>query len=147
MNLETEFEKENYVISLDKSRLDINVIHKFLINSYWAKNIPLDTVKRGIENSVCFGVYHSGNQIGFARVITDYVSLGYIADVFIIEEYRGKGLSKWLMEVIMNYPGFKDLRGWGLKTADAHGLYKKFGFTELKDPGKSMELAKFTSYK
>ena len=96
--MKTEFEKEGFSISTDKSKLQLNVIHGYLKRSYWAKDIEFEIVKKSVENSFCFGVYHNETQIGFARLITDYSRFAYLADVFILEEFRGKGLSKWLMK-------------------------------------------------
>lgn len=138
--------KDGYEISTDKNKLDIPFIHQYLSTaSYWAKNIPLDIVKKSIEGSVCFGVYDlqpgfpAGKQVGFARMVTDCATFGYLADVFIIDQHRTKGLSKWLMEIIIHYPDFKNLRRWMLATKDAHGLYKQFGFTELDKPERIMQ--------
>lgn len=128
-----------YLISTDKSKLDISVIQSFLSKSYWAKNRTLKTTKLSIKNSLCFGLYYKYNMIGFARVITDYATFAYLADVFILEEHRGKGLSKWLMEVILKYGEIQNLRRWFLATRDAHKLYEKFGFTYLKKPENFME--------
>jgi len=138
--MKKNFRKGQYLISTDKTKLDIKVIHGFLSTSYWAKNRTLKTTKLTIENSLCFGVYFKDNQIGYARVITDYATFAYLADVFILEEFRGRGLSKWLMEVILQYGEIQDLRRWFLATSDAHKLYEKFGFTSLKEPGKLMEM-------
>lgn len=133
--------KGEFTISTDKTRLDIDAIHRFLsTQAYWCLNIPKDTVKTAIENSLCFGVYQAGRQIGFARIISDFATIAYLGDVYILEEYRGHGLSKWLMEIIMNYPTLQGLRRWILLTGDAHGLYKQFGWTEIADPAKWMEL-------
>lgn len=137
--MQKNFRKDSYLISTDKSRLDIKVIHGYLSTSYWAKNRTLKKTKISIKNSLCFGLYHKNVQIGFARVVTDYSTFAYLADVFVIEEYRGRGLSKWLMDVILKYEAIQDLRRWFLATKDAHGLYKKFGFTEMKEPEKFME--------
>ena len=134
-----EFSKEGYLISSDPSKLQIEVIHKFLTNSYRAKGVPLGTVIKSVKNSYCFGVYKDNAQIGFARLITDYSTFAYLADVFIIEQYRGKGLSKWLMQIIMKLPELQGLRSWMLKTADAHGLYEQFGFDKPKFPERVME--------
>ena len=134
------FRKGHYLISTDKKKLDIKVIYGFLSNSYWAKNRSLKITKISLKNSLCFGLYHKSRQIGFARVITDYATYAYLADVFILEEHRGRGLSKWLMEVILNYGGIQNLRRWFLATKDAHKLYEKFGFTSLKEPEKLMEI-------
>jgi GNAT superfamily N-acetyltransferase len=140
-------EKEGFEISTDKSRLDIETIHDYLSReSYWAKNIPLELVQKSMEGSICFGIYHNNRQVGYARMITDAATFGYLADVFIIEAYRGKGLSKWLMETIINYPAFQPLRRWMLATRDAHGLYKQFGFTELDKPERIMQRVKENPY-
>ncbi|MCX6169466.1 MAG: GNAT family N-acetyltransferase [Ignavibacteriales bacterium] len=133
-----EFKKGKYSISTDKRRLQIKTIHGFLIDAYWSKGISVERVKKAIHGSICFGVYYDEVQIGFARVVTDRASFGYIADVFIIEEYRKRGLSKWLMKCILNYPELNDLKSWMLATKDAHGLYAKFGFENLKNPKRFM---------
>ena len=140
--MKTEFEKEGFSISTDKSKLQLNVIHGYLKRSYWAKDIEFEIVKKSVENSFCFGVYHNETQIGFARLITDYSRFAYLADVFILEEFRGKGLSKWLMKKIIDAPELKTVKGWLLKTSDAHGLYKKFGFVSPKSPEKIMEFSR-----
>ena len=134
----SEFKKNNFIISTDKRKLQIKAIHNFLINAYWSKGIKIERVKKAIRGSLCFGVYHGKTQIGFARVITDYASFGYLADVFIIEEYRKRGLSKWLMKSIVNHSELKDLKTWMLATKDAHGLYSQFGFEPLKEPQRFM---------
>ena len=127
--------KENFLLSTDKSKLDINLIHNFLSeDSYWAKNIPLENVQRSIENSLCFGIYIDKKQIGFARIISDYSTFAYLADVFIMPDFRGKGLSKWLIENIINLTELQGLRRWMLATRDAHSLYQQFGFTPLPNP-------------
>lgn len=130
----------DYIFSTDKSRLDIKVIHDFLSSSYWAQNIPLEIVQRSIQNSLCFGVYHQNKQIGFARVISDYATFGYLADVFILEEHRGRGLSKKLMEHIMAHPQLQGLRRFFLATRDAHKLYEQFGFKAIQKPERIMEI-------
>lgn len=133
--------KEDYCISTDKGKLDIDAIHEFLsTQAYWCLNIPKDKVQRAIENSFCFGVYQEKKQIGFARVITDFSTIAYLGDVYILEENRGKGISKWLMETIMNHPDLQGLRRWILLTGDAHGLYRPFGWTDLADFTKWMEI-------
>jgi GNAT superfamily N-acetyltransferase len=129
-----------YEISTDPTRLDIDVIHAFLTKSYWSPGVPLDVVERAIANSLCFGVYLNSEQVGFARVITDKATFAYLADVFIIEAHRGKGLSKRLVESIMEHPDLQDLRRFMLGTLDAHGLYKKYGFTALANPSRVMEI-------
>lgn len=136
-----------YVFSNDKQKLQAEVIHHYLSKeSYWAQNIPRELVERSIAGSECFGVYHDNRQVGFARVITDHTSFGYLADVFILSEHRGKGLSRELMAFIMAYPPFKQFRRFMLATRDAHGLYKKFGFTPLSTPERFMELKPFEVY-
>jgi N-acetylglutamate synthase-like GNAT family acetyltransferase len=122
-------EMGRFLISTDKSKLDLDVIHEFLSReSYWAAGIPRETVARSIENSICFGVYDNGDQIGFARVISDFATFGYIADVFILEPYRERGLAKELMATIMAHPQLQGLRRWSLGTRDAQRLYAQFGF-------------------
>ncbi len=142
-----EAEKNNFLISTDKTKLDIAVIHNYLCNeSYWAKNIPIDIVEKSIEGSFCFGVYNSNKQIGFARLITDHATFAYLADVFIANEYRGKGLSKMLMKEIMGHPSLQGLRRWMLATRDAHGLYAQFGFVPLDKPERIMGMKPFEEY-
>ena len=135
-----DYSKRDLVISTDQSRLDLVMIHGFLKESYWARDIPFEVVEKSVRNSLCFGMYESEKQIGFARLITDYSVFAMLADVFILEPYRGKGLSKWLMECIMAYPELKGLRMWLLGTRDAHGLYKQFGFVPLKNPEFFMQI-------
>ncbi|MEX6688623.1 GNAT family N-acetyltransferase [Danxiaibacter flavus] len=123
-----------YTISTDKQKLQIEVIHQYLsVKSYWAKNIPLDVVRRSIDNSFCFGLYYNDAQVGFARLVTDKATFAYLADVFILPEHRGAGLSKWLMTTMMNHPDMQGLRRWLLGTLDAHGLYEQFGWTRFTD--------------
>lgn len=129
----------NYIVSDDKSQLSINVIHSFLSNSYWAKGRSIETITKSINNSDCFGIYDNGNQIGFARVVSDYTIFAYLFDVFILEEYRGRGLSKMLLSYVFDHPKYKDVKKWGLATSDAHGLYRKFGFEVVASPEKLME--------
>jgi GNAT superfamily N-acetyltransferase len=133
--------QSSFFISTDKSKLDIELIHGFLsIEAYWAKGRSIDTVKKSIENSLCFGVYDSDyNQVGFARVVTDYSVFAWIMDVFILDDYRGKGLSKELMNVIMKHSDLQSLQRWGLGTHDAHGLYEKHGFRIIQRPEIFME--------
>lgn len=135
---------KNITISDDKTLLDIPLIHEFLSErSYWAVGRSLETVQQSVEESLCFGVYdNDGNQLGFARVITDYAIFGWLLDVFILEEYRGQGLGKQLMQAIVNHSKLKDVRRMGLGTADAHGLYKQYGFTSLSKPDRMMELVR-----
>ena len=121
-------EMGRFLISTDRSKLDVDVIHRFLARSYWAEGIPRETVERSIENSLCFGVYDNARQIGFARVISDFATYGYVADVLILEPYRERGLGKELMASIMAHPDLQGLRRWSLGTRDAQGLYAQFGF-------------------
>jgi len=131
---------DGVLISTDTARLDLDVIHTFLsTRSYWAQGVPREVVARSIATSLCFGVYDGAQQVGFARVISDYATFAYLADVFIIESYRGRGLSKALMESVMSHPHLQGLRRWTLGTADAHGLYRKFGFAEPRYPERQME--------
>jgi|SRR6516164_3099519 GNAT superfamily N-acetyltransferase len=130
-----------YTISTDPSRLELETIHAFLANSYWARGIPRDILDRAIANSLCFGVYEGTRQAGFARVITDKATYAYLADVFVLESHRGKGLGKWLVEVILAHPDLSGLRRWGLVTWDAHGLYSRIGFTALSHPERHMEIS------
>ena len=133
--------KDNFCISTQKEKLDIDAIHEFLsTKAYWCLNIPRNKVETAIKNSLCFGVYLEDKQIGFARIISDYSTIAYLGDVYVLEEYRGRGLSKWLMEVIMSYPTLQELRRWILLTGDAHELYRKFGWTEIADTTKWMEI-------
>jgi GNAT superfamily N-acetyltransferase len=134
-----EWRQGEYLISTDRSKLDLAMVHGFLTTSYWAPGIPLDIVKKSIEHSLNFGVYRGEQQVGFARVITDYATFAYIGDVFILEEFRGRGLSKWLTQVIADHPELQGLRRWLLLTRDAYGLYEKTGFVRPKTPERYME--------
>ena len=135
-----EYRRGNYVISTDQSRLELKVVHDFLTNtSYWAKGRSFETVKRAVENSLSFGLYENDRQIGFARVVTDYATFAWLADVFVLDEFRGQGLGTWLMEVILSHPQLQGFRRWTLATKDAHEIYRRFGFAELKRPERWME--------
>jgi len=137
----------DYTISTDKTRLNVPLIREFLSQqSYWAKNIPLDIVERSIANSLCFGVYQHGQQIGFARVITDQATFAYLSDVFILPEHRGKGLSKWLVQTISDWPELQGLRRWMLATRDAHSLYEQFGFRVIDNPNFFMQRKLIETY-
>ncbi|MDB5227301.1 MAG: GCN5-related N-acetyltransferase [Bacteroidota bacterium] len=136
-----EFQQDGYILSTDKNLLQVEIIHSFLSHkSYWAKDVPKNIVEKGISNSLCFGVYKEDVQVGFARVISDYATFAYLCDVFILEEYRGKGLSKWLMEKVMQHPELQNLRRFMLGTRDAHELYRKFGFREPDNACNNMEI-------
>jgi GNAT superfamily N-acetyltransferase len=129
-----EARKENYVISTDNSKIDVDTIYQYLSkDSYWAKGIPKDVVEKSIRNSLCFGVYFDDEQIGFARLVTDKATFAYLADVFILPAHRGKGLSKFLMQTIHAHPELQNLRRWWLGTKDAHSLYEQFGWTRIND--------------
>ncbi len=136
-----DVEKDGFLITTDKAKIDVAAVHHFLSTmSYWSQNIPFDVVNKSIENSICFGVFDGSKQIGFARIITDSATFAYLCDVYILPEYRGNGLSKWLMEVIMNTEELKGLRRWLLATVSAHELYKKYGWYNVKNPERWMEI-------
>ena len=132
--------KGGFEVSTDPARVDLGMVHEFLTNCYWAKGIPAETVRRSLENSICFGVYSGKEQVGFARVITDRATFAYLADVFILPSFRGRGLSSWLMECIVGHPDLQGLRRWMLATQDAHGLYARYGFAPMKAPERWMEI-------
>jgi GNAT superfamily N-acetyltransferase len=139
----TDFIKGAFSISTDKKRLDPEAIHDYLSNhSYWAKGRTMEEVLRTIDHSLCFGVYHNREQIGFARVITDYTTFAYLADVYVLEPHRKQGLSRLLMEVILAHPQLQGLRRFMLATRDAHPLYEKFGFKSVSKPERWMEIFK-----
>lgn len=135
-----EQRKGEFLLSTDPERLDVDFVHGFLTQSYWAKGISRELVERSIENSLCFAVYTQDKQVAFARVISDFATYAYIGDVFVIEAYRGHGLGKWMMECIRQHPQLQGLRRWTLLTRDAHGLYRQFGFTPLQKPERYMEI-------
>lgn len=139
--------REGFAITTDTTFFNLEYIHGFLSQSYWAKDIPIETVQKSIDNSICFGVFHlgkqtlpTGRQVGFARVVTDKATFAYLADVFIDEIYRGQGLSKWLMEEIMSHEELQGLRRFMLATRDAHGLYSQFGFSSLTNAERWMQI-------
>ena len=133
---------ETFTISSDPARIDVAAVHAFLTRSYWAAGIPLETVRRSIEGSMPFGVHRGDQQVGFARVITDRATFAYLADVYILEEWRGRGLAHRLMDAIQAHPELQGLRRWMLATRDAHGLYAAHGFTPVKEAGRWMEIAR-----
>lgn len=142
------FKYKEFTISTDPADLDIQAIHHFLsTQAYWSLNIPFDIVSKAIKHSLNFGLFHSGRQIGFARIISDYATIAYLGDVYVLPEYRKQGLSKWLMETIMAYPDLQGLRRWILLTGDAHELYKKFGWKDIAQPQRWMELHNGNIYK
>jgi GNAT superfamily N-acetyltransferase len=128
----------DYEISCDPERIDIALVHDFLRNSYWAEGRSRETVERSIKNSLCFGVYAAGKQIAFARVVTDRAVFAYLADVFVVPDFRGRGVSKVLIGAILAHPDLQDLRSFLLGTRDAHGLYAQFGFGPVRDPQRLM---------
>lgn len=143
---DSAFVKKGFHISTDKSLLDFEMIFKYLDKeSYWAGGVPENTLRRAIENSLCFGIYFRNEQAGFARVITDKATFAYICDVFVLTEYRRIGLSKWLVQTILKHNDLQGLRRWSLATADAQGLYTQFGFKQINKPERWMEI--FTPYR
>jgi GNAT superfamily N-acetyltransferase len=140
-------ELEKFEIDPNIDRLQIGLIHEFLSEeSYWARERTLEQTRTAIENSLCFGVYFGERQAGFARVVTDKATFAYLGDVFVLEEFRGRGVGKLLMEAIMAHPELQGLRRWILATRDAHGLYEQFGFTPLRHPERWMECAAPNAY-
>jgi GNAT superfamily N-acetyltransferase len=140
-----ERHREGFTVSTDPRRQDLDAIHAYLAQSYWAAGIPREVVERSLRHSLCFGLYEADRQVGFARVVTDLATFGYVADVFVLEPWRGRGLSKWLMECLLAHPDLQDVRRWHLVTRDAHGLYARFGFAEPA-PGKHMERTRANPY-
>jgi GNAT superfamily N-acetyltransferase len=136
--------RDGYTIDTDPARLDLGVVHGFLAASYWAEGIPRDVVERSVAGSLNFGLYRdgaaavAGEQAGFARVVTDRATFAYLADVFVLEAHRGRGLSKWLMECVTAHPDLQGLRRWVLLTRDAHGLYRRYGFADVANPERWM---------
>jgi N-acetylglutamate synthase-like GNAT family acetyltransferase len=152
-----EHRRDAYLVSTDPARLDLEAIHAYLVRSYWSEGIPRALVARSLENSLCFGLYVVGardsagleqlTQVGFARIISDRTTFAYLCDVYVLEEHRGRGLSKWLLEVVRAHPDLQGLRRFLLATRDAHGLYAKFGFTPLARPETFMAIARPGLYK
>jgi len=134
-----EWTRGAYVISTDPRRLDLAIVHAFLARAYWSVGLPRAVLERAVENSLVLGLYSPSGQVGFARVVTDCATFAYLADVFVLEECRGRGLGKWLVEVAVTLPELQGLRRWLLATADAHDLYRQFGFTDA-EPGRLMEI-------
>ena len=131
-------EKNNYLISTDKNKIDIDYVHAFLSQSYWSPGVPIIVVKKAMKGSLCFGIYYKDKQIGYARMVTDKATFAYLADVFIDEDHRGKGLAKWLVETILAHPQLQGLRRILLATKDAHKLYEQCGFTTINNPERYM---------
>ena len=134
-----EWRRGAYLVTTDKARLELQMVHGFLKTSYWAAGMPAQAVRRSLENSLAFGLFKDDEQVGFVRVVTDYATFAYLADVFVLEPHRGQGLGTWMMEVVFSHPELQGLRRWMLATRDAHGLYRKYGFTELANPQIFME--------
>lgn len=151
VEIKMEWRRGEYSISTDRERIDFQTVHAFLSRSYWSPGIPRELVERAARQSLTFGVYHEpadgpGRQVGYARVLTDYVAFAYLMGVFVVEEHRGKGLARWLMETIVSLPELQGIRSWLLKTRDAHGLYEKFGFALPSDPERFMTRAGHRGY-
>ena len=134
-----EWHRDGFTISTDPARLDQDAIYAFLSTSYWARGIPRDVMERSIAHALPFGIYEGERQVGFARVVTDRATVGYLGDVFVLEPWRGRGLSQWLVECVLAHPELQGFRRWFLLTRDAHGLYEKYGFTPLASPDRWME--------
>ncbi len=142
-----EWSRGPYLVSDDPTRLDLEAVHGYLARSYWAENIPREIVVRSIENSLPFGLYERGRQVGFARVITDRATFAYLCDVFVLESHRGRGLAKWLIECVHAHPDLQGLRRWMLVTRDAHGLYEKSGWKRLEESDRIMEILRPDAYR
>jgi GNAT superfamily N-acetyltransferase len=142
-----ELRDSDILISTDPARLDVDVIHGFLSRSYWAAGIPRETVERSIRHSICFGAFDEGQQVGFARVISDRATYAYVADVFVLPSHRGRSIGKRLMACITSHPELQDLRLWTLFTRDAHGLYRQYGFQEARYPDRLMEKRQARAYR
>lgn len=137
-----EVKQGEFEISTDLARLQLNEIHGYLSRSYWASGRSLETVRTSTHNSLCFGLYHGPRQVGFARVISDKATFAYLCDVYVLEDYQGQGLGKWLMSVVVSHPELQNLRRFVLATRDAHGLYEQFGFVSLQNADRWMEIFK-----
>jgi GNAT superfamily N-acetyltransferase len=136
----TDWSREGFSVSCDPAKVEHAVVAGFLAESYWARGIPAETVRRSIEGSLCFALLAGDRQIGFARVISDRATIAYLGDVFVLPEFRGRGLGKWLVECVLAHPQLQGLRRWVLVTLDAHGIYREFGFRQLARPENFMEL-------
>ena len=137
-----ERERDGYRITTDTGAQDVDAIHAYLARSYWAEGIPREVVARAVAGSLCFGLFENARQIGLARVVTDRATYAYLCDVYVLEEWQGRGLGKWMMEVVMAHPDLQGLRRFTLATRDAHGLYERYGFTPLGHPTRYMEIVK-----
>jgi GNAT superfamily N-acetyltransferase len=144
--MSVEESRGEYWLSSDLGQMDVDAIHGYLSRVYWSEGIPREVVERSMQNSLCFGVFCGTEQVGFARVITDFATFAYVADVFVLEQHRGRGLATWLMQFMMQHPRLQGLRRWALATRDAHGLYEKVGF-RLLNPDRWMEVVVPNIYK
>lgn len=136
---EAEWQQDGYEVSTDQARLDLDAVHEFLVQSYWSPGVPRELMERAIASSVAFGLYTAGGeQVGFARVVSDRAHFAYIADVYVLPAHRGRGLGVWLVECVMAHPDLKTVRRWMLATQDAHGLYGRFGFGPTARPERLM---------
>lgn len=135
-----KWERNGYWISDDANDVDLDVAHEFLTSAYWCQNVPRETVEKSFDHSICFGVFRDQSMVGFARVVTDFSTFGYLADVFILEQHRNQGLALWLVQTILAHPELQGFRRWLLATKDAHALYAKLGFTPLEKPEMFMEI-------
>ncbi len=135
-----------YSITTDPQKMDLDAVHGYLSRSFWAEGIPKDTVARAMANSLCFGVFDAGEQVGFARVVTDRATFAYLCDVYVLESHRGRGLGKWLIETVMAHPDLQGLRRFQLVTRDAHGLYSRHGFSTPLNPDRYMEIFRHGMY-
>jgi len=143
-----ERHRDGFTVSTDPGRLDVHAIHAFLVTSYWAEGIPREVLERALRHSLCFGLYDGGGrQIGLARAITDAATYAYLCDVYVLPEWRGRGLGAWMMGCVMAHPDLQGLRRFSLVTRDAHELYRPFGFTEIAAPGRHMEIVRPGIYK
>ena len=134
-----EWHRDGFTLSTDPARLDLDMIHGFLSTCYWSRGIPRELLERSLRHSLPFGVYHAKEQVAFARVVTDFATVAYVGDVFVLEPWRGRGFSRWMMECMLAHPELQGFRRWFLLTRDAHGLYAKLGFTPLAAPDRWME--------
>lgn len=142
-----EWKRDDYTVSTDRDRLQLDVIHEFLRNSYWARGIPRDIVERALGNSLCYGVYHGDQQVGFGRLVTDHATFAYVADVFVLPAHRSKGLATWMARCMVETPGLEGLRRWLLATRDAHAVYRSVGFEQVTDTSRFMQILKRHPYR
>lgn len=142
-----EWNRDEYLVSNDRARLDLGVIHEYLVRSYWAENIPREIVARSLEHSLGYGVYYQDRQVAFARVVTDQATFAYVADVFVLEAHRSRGLARWLMRCILETPELQGIRRWLLATRDAHEVYRSVGFLPLAEPARFMEIVRNDLYR